>query len=259
LKVQYEKGIEKMEILGIDIGGSGIKGAVVDTEKGELVSLRHRLPIPPLAGMHEMTEIIERVVNHFEYSGAVGYGFPGVVIDGVIHTAANVGKDWIDVSAESLLTEKTGKPAAFLNDADAAGIAEMTFGAGKDQKGVTLMLTLGTGIGSAIFVDGKLVPNTEFGHLIIRGKDAEKRASDAARKERAMGWKKYGKRLQEYLTYMEDLFWPSLIILGGGGSKHAKKIARRVQTRATMVPAKMLNQAGIIGAAVYAFQRFHES
>ena len=172
--------------------------------------------------------------------------------NGVTHTAANVDDSWIGANGRELLAKKTGCPVILLNDADAAGIAEMEFGAGKGQQGVVIVLTLGTGIGSAIFINGRLVPNTEFGHMEVRGKDAEDRASDRIRKEKSLSWEKWAKRLNEYLGRMEMLFWPDLFIIGGGVSKKHEYFLPLLQTRAEIVPAQMLNEAGIIGAAMAA-------
>lgn len=241
-----------MEVLGIDFGGSGIKGGITNIKTGEMIGDRYRLPTPELAKPLDVAQVVKEIVAHFGWKGALGFGFPGVVIRGITLTAANVDSTWVDVNAKKLLTDITGCSSYIVNDADAAGLAEISFGAGKGQKGVTLMLTLGTGIGSAIFTDGILVPNTEFGHLKIRGKDAEWRASDAARKRKDLSWEEWAVRLQEYLTVMEGLFWPDLIIVGGGVSKKSDRFLPLLKTRAKLVPAQMLNEAGIIGAAVYA-------
>jgi polyphosphate glucokinase len=191
-------------------------------------------------------------VKHFEWNGPIGCGFPAVVQAGTVKTAANVHEKWIGTKAASLFSDATGCPAVVLNDADAAGMAEMTFGAGKDRLGTVLILTLGTGIGTAIFTQGCLLPNTELGHLLIRGKDAEHRASDAVRKEEDLGWKKWSKRLNEYLAEMERLFWPELIIVSGGVVKYHEKFFPLLETRAEIVPAQFLNEAGIVGAALAA-------
>lgn len=243
-----------MEILGIDIGGSGIKGAPVNTETGELAAPRFRIPTPIPAKPRPVAAVVAEIVKHFEYQGPVGCGFPAVVRDGVTMTAANVHPRWIEKKASALFSEKTGCPVVVVNDADAAGLAEMAFGAGKDQNGVVLMITIGTGLGSALFVDGKLVPNTEFGHLKIRGKDAELRASDAVRQEKMLTWKAWAKRFDEFLVTMEKLFWPDLIILGGGVSKKAEKFIPLLTVQTRVVPAQLLNDAGIIGSAMAALK-----
>ncbi len=245
-----------MAILGIDIGGSGIKGALVDVENGQLLTERRRLPTPDKAKPNDVAEVVHELVSYFEYTGVIGCGFPAVVQHGVARTAANVHENWIGTDVDDLLAKSTGCRVHTLNDADAAGIAEMAFGAGCNaQKGVVIVITLGTGIGTAIFTDGRLVPNTEFGHMKIRGKDAEARASDAARQRKEMTWKKYAARLQEYLTEVENLFWPDLFIIGGGASKRADEFFPLLKIRTKIVPAQLLNQAGIVGAAVYASQQ----
>uniref|UniRef100_UPI0007C63EC1 polyphosphate--glucose phosphotransferase n=1 Tax=Herbidospora sakaeratensis TaxID=564415 RepID=UPI0007C63EC1 len=240
-----------MNVLGIDIGGSGIKGAPVDTKTGELVGARHRIPTPQPATPKAVAEVVAKLVDHFQWTGPVGITFPGVVVDGVIRTAANVDKSWIGVNANKLFGKKLDS-VMVLNDADAAGMAEMAFGAGKNNQGVVLVMTIGTGIGSALFMGGKLVPNTEFGHLELKGKEAESRASDAARDKRNMSWGKYAKRIGQYLRHMEMLFSPAMMILGGGISKKSDKYLPMVDLRTPVVPAKLLNEAGIIGAALAA-------
>jgi polyphosphate glucokinase len=238
-----------MQILGIDIGGSGIKGAPVDVEKGALADERYRIPTPQPAVPDAVADVVTQIVRHFEWNGPIGCTFPAVVRHGVTYTAANVDKSWIGTNGGKLLTNKTGCPALLINDADAAGFAEMTFGAGKGQKGVVILLTLGTGIGSAIFTNGQLVPNTEFGHMDIRGKDAEDRASDRIRKEKDLSWEKWAERVNEFLGQMEMLFSPDLFIIGGGVSKKHQKYFHFLNTQADIVPAQMRNEAGIIGAA----------
>lgn len=240
-----------MNVLGIDIGGSGIKGAPVDTKTGELMAERHRIPTPQPATPKAIAEVVSEIVDHFEWSGPVGITFPGVVVDGEIRTAANVDKSWIGVDAQKLFGKKL-KSVMVINDADAAGLAEMAFGAGKNNQGVVLVLTIGTGIGSALFMGGRLVPNTEFGHLELKGKEAESRASDAARDKRDMSWDKYAKRIGQYLRHMEMLFSPALMVLGGGISKKSDKYLPMIDLRTPVVPAKLLNEAGIVGAALAA-------
>ncbi|MEV7013103.1 polyphosphate--glucose phosphotransferase [Streptosporangium sp. NPDC051022] len=241
-----------MEVLGIDIGGSGIKGAPVDIAKGELAGERLRIPTPVPAKPKEVTEVVARIAEHFGWKGQVGITFPGVVVDGVTRTAANVDHEWIGVDARSLFATAMGLPVVVLNDADAAGMAEVTVGSARNQAGVVLMLTFGTGIGSALFVDGHLVPNTELGHLEIRGKDAERRASDHAREEGEMSWEKWAGRVEEYLRHVEALFSPSLIVIGGGVSKKADRFLPLVKVRTRVIPATLQNEAGIVGAAMAA-------
>ncbi len=245
-----------MAVMGIDIGGSGIKGVPVDLETGEFVGERFRLPTPDKARPEDVAETVAEVVKHFSWNGLAGAGFPAAIHDGTALTAANIHVTWINTNVEKLFGKATGCPFYVLNDADAAGIAEMRFGVGQDrQKGVVIMITIGTGLGTALFVDGKLVPNTELGHIEIRGKDAEKRASDAARQKKNMGWEEWGTKFSEYLGRMEALFWPDLFILGGGTSKNFDQFMPYLNLRTEVVPARLLNQAGIIGAALYADMR----
>lgn len=241
-----------MEIMGIDIGGSGIKGAPVDTETGSLVMPRFRILTPIPAKPNPVADVVAEVVKHFSYQGPIGCGFPAVIREGVVLTAANIDPRWVEKKASALFAEATGCPVLVINDADAAGMAEMTFGAGRGCKGVVLVITIGTGLGTALFTDGLLVPNTEFGHLQIRGKDAENRASDAVRKEKKLTWKKWAVRLDEYLLTMQKLFWPDLIILGGGAAKEAQNFIPYLTVKADVVPAQLLNEAGIVGAALAA-------
>jgi polyphosphate glucokinase len=220
---------------------------------------RFRLPTPEKAKPEDVADTVMEVVKQFKYTGPVGAGFPAVVRHGIVYTAANIHKSWIDTNVEKLFSDVTGCPTYVLNDADAAGIAEMKFGIGRERpKGVIIMITIGTGLGTAIFVDGKLVPNTELGHIEIRGKDAETRASDAARQAKEMSWEEWGEKFNEYLSRMEALFWPDVFVLGGGVSKLSNKFLPYVHVKAEVIPAKLLNQAGIIGAALYADQRARE-
>ena len=241
-----------MEILGIDIGGSGVKGAPVDVEKGILLAERQRISTPQPPIPDALGNVVAEVVKHFKWQGPIGCTFPGVIKAGVVYTAANIDEAWIGLNGQKLLEEKTGCRVVFLNDADAAGIAEMQFGVGKGRQGIVIMLTFGTGIGSAIFVDGRLVPNTEFGHMEIRGKDAEHRAADRVRTEKELSWEKWAERVNEFLGRMELLFSPDLFIIGGGVSKKHDKFLPLLQTRAEIVPAQLLNEAGMIGAAIAA-------
>ncbi|MBO2450863.1 ROK family protein [Actinomadura barringtoniae] len=242
-----------MEMLGIDIGGSGIKGAPVDLDTGEFTKERIRFETPHPAHPEPIAKVLAQIVEEFGWTGRIGVTYPGVVIDGVTWSAANVAKDWIGTNAAELFDKTTGCRVALLNDADAAGIAEMRLGAGKGQMGTVVLLTLGTGIGSALFTDGVLVRNTEFGHLEIDGKDAESRASAKAREDHDLSWEKWAHRLSEYMTHLEGLISPRLIIVGGGISKKADKFLPLIEgVRAPIVPAKLLNSAGIVGAAMAA-------
>jgi polyphosphate glucokinase len=242
-----------MEILGLDIGGSGIKGALVDCETGNMVTERHRIPTPEGAEPEDVAKTVLAIAEFFNYKGVIGCGFPAIIQHGIALSAANVSSSWIGTNINLLLSEWTGNPVYTLNDADAAGIAEMKFGVGKDyQNSVVILLTIGTGIGSAIFTDGVLLPNTEFGHLNVRGKDAEHRASDAVRTEKDLSWKKWAKNFEEYLLIMEGLFSPDLFVIGGGVSKKWEKVSEYLNINTKIIPAQLLNQAGIIGAALYA-------
>jgi polyphosphate glucokinase len=241
-------------VLGIDIGGTGIKGAPVDVEKGALAADRFRIPTPEGGAPGDVATVVAEIVAHFDTTGPVGCTFPAVMLHGVALTAANVDATWIGTDAATLFEDRTKRPCVVLNDADAAGVAEMEFGAGKGRKGTVVMITLGTGIGSAVFVDGTLLPNTEFGHLEIRGKAAEHRASEKAREEHDLGWDKWAKRVNEVLLHIEALVWPDLFIIGGGVSKKSEKFLPHLDTRAEVVPAQLLNEAGIVGAALAAFR-----
>lgn len=248
-----------MAVLGIDFGGSGIKGALVDEKTGEFLTDRFRLPTPEDAKPNDVAEVINQIALHFQYRGPIGVGFPAVIQHGVVYTAANIDDSWIGINSEELFGKVTGCPCFVVNDADAAGVAEMSYGIGKENfKGVVLFLTLGTGIGSAVFIDGKLLPNTELGHIEVRGKDAEKRASDATRKQKDLSWEEWAGRLQEVLARLEALLWPDLVVLGGGISKDSDKYLPFIKLHAKVVPATLLNQAGIVGAAIYAWQRAQE-
>jgi polyphosphate glucokinase len=241
-----------MAVLGVDIGGSGIKGAPVDLTAGTLTADRHRVETPRPADVANVTSAVVEVIRHLDHTGEVGITFPGVVVDGVTKTAANLDSSWIGAPAADLLGNAIGRKVTVLNDADAAGIAEITFGVGRDQPGVVVMLTFGTGIGSAVFLDGRLLPNTELGHLELRGKDAEHRASGKARTVKDLDWQSWAERLQEYLCHVEHLLQPNLIIIGGGVSKKADRYLHLVDLDTRVVPAALENNAGIIGAALAA-------
>jgi polyphosphate glucokinase len=242
-----------MDVLGIDIGGSGIKGAPVDLAAGRFARDRLRVDTPRPSAPKAVAEVVRTIVEHFDWSGSVGVTFPGVVVGGVARSAANVDKRWIGLDADALFTETTGCPVTVLNDADAAGVAEMTFGAGRGRGGVVLMLTFGTGIGSALFMDGTLVPNTELGHLELGGKEAEHRASGQVREVKGLSWEKWAERVEAYLRHIDALFSPGLIIVGGGVSKKSDRFLPLIDgVTAEVVPAALHNDAGIIGAAMAA-------
>lgn len=246
-----------MSVLGIDIGGSGIKGAPVDLATGEFTAERIRLATPEEAKPDDVAETVAQIARQFDWHGPIGVGFPAVVQHGVIHTAANIDESWINVNAQELFSQATGCPTYVLNDADAAGIAEMRFGIGKERgvQGVVMVITIGTGLGTCLFVDGKLVPNLELGHIEIRGKDAERRASDAARQRKELSWEKWGGRFNEYLNRLQKLLWPDLFVLGGGISKTAETFLPYIDVPVEVVTARLLNQAGIVGAALYAAEQ----
>ncbi|MEQ3549330.1 polyphosphate--glucose phosphotransferase [Pseudonocardia nematodicida] len=237
---------------GIDIGGSGIKGAPVDLHKGTLADERIRIPTPQPSTPEAVAEVVREVLDGFGWKGEFGCTFPAVVQHGVTRTAANVDASWIDCDAASVLRKVTGRDALLVNDADAAGVAEVEFGAAAANSGVVLVTTLGTGIGTALVVDGTLVPNTELGHIEVDGFDAETRAADSAREREDLDWEQWGARLTRYFTTLENLVWPDLIVVGGGVSKKFAKWSPHVSTRTPMVPATLLNEAGIIGAALLA-------
>ncbi len=241
-----------MNVFGVDIGGSGIKGAPVDLERGDLAQERHKVLTPHPATPDAVADGVVEVVRHFDWSGPVGVTFPGVVTSGITRTAANVDKGWIDVDAAGLLGERLGGVGVtLLNDADAAGVAEMTFGAGRGRKGVVMLLTFGTGIGSALFIDGRLVPNTELGHLELHGHEAEKHASTKVKDDEDLSWQHWAHRVQKYLAHVEMLFSPELFIIGGGVSRKADKFVPLIEgIRAEIVPAELQNNAGIVGAAM---------
>ncbi len=245
-----------MQILGIDFGGSGIKGAIVDTETDELITDRYRIETPESAKPKDVAEVIAEIAKFYKYSGKIGVGFPAAVQNGVVRTAANIDKSWIGTNAAALFTKATNCNTVVLNDADAAGEAEIRFGVGWGIEGLILLITVGTGIGTAVFVDGKLLPNTELGHIYLpNGHEAEKYASDASRKKHELSWEDWGKRIDLYLNTMEKLFFPDLFILGGGVSKKFDKYADILTIKTKIVPAKSLNFAGMIGAAIYAAKR----
>jgi len=241
-----------MELLGVDIGGSGIKGAPVLTETGILLAPRYRIPTPQPAKPRPVAKIVKEIADHFNWQGPVGCGFPAAIRDGVALTASNIHKKWVGFNAAELFSETAGCPVCVINDADAAGLAEMEFGAGQGISGVVIIVTIGTGLGTALFTDGKLLPNAELGHIEINGKDAELLATDAARKRDKLSWKVWAKRFNIYLLTLEKLLWPDLFILGGGVSKKHEQFLPYLTVEANVLPAKFLNNAGIVGGALAA-------
>lgn len=242
-----------MEVLGVDIGGSAIKGTIVNTLTGEFTTERFRIPTSQPATIGETVDTISKLVNHFGWKGKIGFGFPAVVQHGVIKTASNIDKGFIEVDAVKLFADATGCEVSVYNDADVAGFAELKFGTVRNFNGLAIFLTIGTGIGSAIFNEGKLIPNTELGHIFMKnGKKGEHFASDAVRKREELDWTTWGKRFNKYINYLESLFYPELIILGGGTSKKFEKFQNQLKTSCRVEPASLLNNAGIVGAALLA-------
>ncbi|MBA2282187.1 MAG: ROK family protein [Acidimicrobiia bacterium] len=239
---------------GVDIGGSGIKAAPVDLRSGTLIDERIRIETPSPATPDAVVDVVVELVERFGWNGPVGCAFPGVVKEGTVLTAVNLHDEWRGVDADALLTERLGMDVHMLNDADAAGLAEVRYGAAKDRDGVVLLVTLGTGLGTALFVDGHLVPNTELGHIEMHGQDAETLASERARIEGDLSWKKWAKLLDEFLGHMEAFVNPDLIVLGGGGAKKADRFLPLLHRTCDVVPAALLNDAGIVGAAMEAGQ-----
>jgi polyphosphate glucokinase len=240
---------------GIDIGGSGIKAAVVDTRTGTLVTQRQRYETPAESTPKAVAAVVSALVRQAGWNGLVGATFPAVIKHGVAITAANVHKSWIGTNADDVFTQATGLDVTVLNDADAAGLAEARFGAARDVSGVVILLTFGTGIGSAMFVDGRLVPNTELGHLQVGGQDAETRAAASAREREELSWSAWAKRVQRYLAHVEALFTPDLFVVGGGVSKKADKWVPLLKLHTPVKPAELQNEAGIVGAALAAVER----
>ena len=242
-----------MEILGIDVGGTGIKAAIVTVETGALSAEKKRIPTPRPATPEAIAKVIQKIVKHFNWEGPVGVGFPTPLKHGKCMSGGNLHEEWKDVKVAELFKNATGNEFTVVNDADAAGIAEINFGAGKNKKGVVIMITLGTGIGSAIFLDGKLLPNTEFGHLYNRHGDSfERYTADSARKREKLSQKKWGKRLHKYFDHLNFIMSPDLIIIGGGASKRVHKFIHKIQIDTPIAPAEAENEAGIIGAAMAA-------
>ncbi len=242
-------------VLGIDIGGTGIKGAPVNTGTGKLLADRHRILTPQPATPKAVTKVVRELAEFFDWKGPAGATFPAVIKDGFARTAANVDEAWIGTDVAGLFTDAIGAPVTVVNDADAAGVAEVQFGAGRNERGVVLLVTLGTGIGSALFVDGILVPNTELGHIRIGNHEAEDRAAESVRETENLSWKEWAKRLDTYFAALDALLSPDLFIVGGGVSKKADKFLPYLSTSTRITPAQLLNDAGIVGAALVCAQR----
>lgn len=247
--------------LGIDVGGSGIKGAPVDLKKGDFAEKRKRIDTPEKSTPEAVAEIIDQIVDHFDDvrgDSAIGVTIPGVVTKGVVRSAANIDKSWLDFDAEPMLEKKLGHDIVLVNDADAAGVAELHYGAAKGEKGLVIVTTLGTGIGSALIHDGRLIPNSELGHLEIDGFDAEKRAASSIKEIEGLTYPEWAERLQRYYSHLENLLWPDLFVVGGGVSKDHEEFLPLLKLRTPIVPAVLENKAGIIGAAHLA-QEYHDS
>jgi polyphosphate glucokinase len=252
-----EKSKKNAPLIGIDIGGTGIKGGIVDLKKGKLIGDRVRFPTPQPSTPESVAEVVAQVVAELtkrddapDASTPVGVTFPGIIQHGVVHSAANVDKSWLEADIDAMLTARLGRPVEVINDADAAGLAEARFGAGEGIAGTVLVITLGTGIGSAFIFDGKLVPNAELGHLEIDGFDAETKASAVAREREGLSWEQYSVLLQRYFSHVEFLFSPELFIVGGGISKRSDEYLPHMKLRTPIVPAELKNDAGIVGAAI---------
>ncbi|MFE5839017.1 polyphosphate--glucose phosphotransferase [Arthrobacter sp. NPDC056493] len=252
-----EKTRKNAPLIGIDIGGTGIKGGIVDLKKGKLIGERFRLATPQPATPEAVVEVVAKVVEELsarpdapEADSHIGVTFPGIIQHGVVHSAANVDKSWLNTDIDALLTARLGRPVEVINDADAAGLAEARYGAGAGIDGTVLVITLGTGIGSAFIFNGRLVPNAELGHLEIDGFDAESKASAVARERDGLSWEEYSVLLQRYFSHVEFLFSPELFIVGGGISKRADEYLPHMKLRTPIVPAELKNEAGIVGAAL---------
>jgi polyphosphate glucokinase len=240
------------QAFGIDIGGTGIKGAIVDLTTGELTTDRERIATPHPSTPKAVADVVAQILRDHDWSGPVGATFPAIIKHGVARSAANVDQSWIGVDVDQVFTEACGSAVTVLNDADAAGLAEVRYGAAKDVSGVVLVLTFGTGIGSGVFLDGALVPNTELGHIEVDGHDAERRAAYSAKERHELSWAKWAERVQRYMSQLEALFSPDLFVVGGGVSKKSEKWVPLLDLQAPVRPAELLNNAGIVGAALAA-------
>lgn len=248
--------MQAQQVLGVDFGASGIKGAVINVHTGELLTERLRFPTPNPSTPQEIAKVFRQLARDLAWEGSIGCGFPALIKKGVAFSAANIDKNWIGVNTEALFSEATGSPVFTLNDADAAGLAEMRFGKGRGMQGVVLLITIGSGLGTCLFVDGKMFPNTELGHLILKNRrEAEHYASNNARKRYKLSWEKWGKRFNEYLHYLDQLLSPDFIILGGGTSKSFELYQKYLSVSVPIAPATLLNNAGMVGAACYAWEK----
>ena len=245
-----------MEILGIDVGGSGIKGALINMETGEMITERFRIPTPKSRKPKPMAEVVAKIVKHFDYSGPIGCGFPTVIKNGICKTPGNLHKRWAGVNVNELFSEATGLPVTVVNDADAAGYASMNFGVGRGKEGLVLMITIGTGLGSGAFYNGELIPNFELGQIPYKKYDKIELWAAASAKEREeLSYKKWGKRFNVFLEFVELIVSPDLIILGGGTSKDWDEFKDYISIETPVIPAELQNHAGIIGAAAAAYNK----
>lgn len=241
-----------MNVLGIDIGGSAVKGAPVDTKTGRLLAPRHRIATPKVLKPKDQAEVVRELAEHFKWKGPIGVGFPGVIHGGTVKFLGNLHQDFVGCDVAKLFGRATGCRVRLVNDADAAGLAEIRFGAGRGVRGSVLMLTFGTGVGSALFTDGHLYPNCEFGQFPLGGRPAEWRISAAAKDRKDLSYKEWARKVSDYLNIIEDLLWPELIIAGGGISADHAKWFKHLRIRSKIVPARFLNEAGLVGAALHA-------
>ena len=238
---------------GIDVGGSGVKGGIVDLDTGQLIGDRFKLPTPQPSTPDAVAATIAKVVEHFDWTGPLGVTYPGVITHGVVRTAANVDKTWIGTDVNAVYSRALGgRPVTVLNDADAAGLAEQHYGAGRNRSGVVVLLTFGTGIGSAVIHNGMLLPNTEFGHIEVGGKEAEHRAASSVKERKGWSYRRWTKEVTRVLVAVENAIWPDLIIVGGGISRKSEKWIPLLKNRTPVVAAELLNTAGIVGAAMAA-------
>lgn len=252
--------MEKHLVLGVDVGASGIKGAIIDIRNGDLLTERLRVKTPQPATPANMAIAFKELVDMHQWQdGLIGVGFPAVVIDGIAKTASNIDKSWIGTNVEQVFSEVTNCPVIAVNDADAAGIAEMSYGIGKGELGTVVLITIGSGLGSALFTDGKLVRNSEFGHFELNGKKAELYASDRTRRTLDLDWEEWGKRFNTYLIQLNRLLFPSLLILGGGTSKKFEKFSKEITADIPIKIAEFRNRAGAIGAAMYAHEQYYQT
>ena len=245
-----------MEILGIDVGGSGMKGGIVNIEEGRMISERYRIPTPKHREPEAMADVIAQIVEHFDYKGKVGCGFPTIIKNGICKSPGNLHPSWTEVNVERLFMEKTGLQFSVINDADIAGYAAMNYGVGKGTEGLVIMITIGTGLGSGAFFNGKLIPNFELGQIPYKKyKKIEHWAANSVREEKGLSYKKWGKRFNKFLQLVELIVAPDLILLGGGTSKHFNEFKECITIETPVLPARLENHAGIIGAAAAAIHK----